>query len=126
MHRLVATPLVLALCLATCRDKTVVSAYPDLFVGVGLELTVKDGTPVVVRVLPGSSGGEAGVAADDRLIAVDGVPTQGKSLGDVVMSVRGRPDTQVTLTLLRREVRHVVVVRRRAMAKTGKDYERKP
>ena len=43
----------------------------------------------------------AGVKKDDRLLAVDGVSTKDMSLGDVVMRLRGRPDTQVSLDVER-------------------------
>jgi carboxyl-terminal processing protease len=121
----VAVPFVLLAALSVaCKEKKVVTSFPDAFVGVGVELTLRDHRPVVVRVIAGSSAAEAGVLPGDLLLAVDGVPTQGKSLGDVVMSVRGRPESQVTLTLQRQDQRHVVVVRRRTMSKSGSDYQR--
>ncbi len=99
-----------------------VAAFPDNYVGVGLELTMRGDEPVIVRLLSGGSAAEAGVEIGDRLTAVNGVPTRGKTLGDVVMSLRGRPGTQVTMTLLRGASRHIVVVKRRGMHKGKAGY----
>ncbi len=103
-----------------------VASFPDSFVGVGLELRMEGGQPVVVRALPGGSGEQAGILANDRLLAVDGKATQGQSLGDVVMRLRGAPESQVTLTLDRNGQRLVVALKRTKMVKRESDYSRAP
>ena len=119
------TPLILVAVIAAAGcQKKVVEAFPETFVGVGVELTMKDDAAEVVRVLPGGSAGEAGVLPGDRVTAVDGVATRNKKLGDVVMAIRGRPGTQVTLAVSRQQERLLIVVRRRGMSKTGNDYSR--
>ena len=55
-------------------------------------------------------------------MAVDGHETRGNSLGDTVMRIRGRPESQVTLTLQRGDQTILVVVRRKAMTKSGGSY----
>src|SRR5687768_11069867 len=85
-----------------CGRTEVVSAYPETFVGVGLELKIAEGNPVVVRTHETSPASTAGILPGDRVIEIEGEPTDGLSLGDVVMRLRGRPSTQVGLTLNRR------------------------
>ena len=106
-----------------CRGAEVVPSFPKSYVGVGMELHMDGPVPVVVRTLPGGSALEAGVEPGDRIVMIDGRPTHGQSLGDVVMRIRGKPESQVTLALDRDKERLIVVVRRRKMAKGKKDYD---
>ena len=47
------------------------------------------------------------------------------TLGNVVMKIRGRPETQVTLDVRRGKQKLVIILRRRAMQKSGGQYRRK-
>ena len=111
---------------ASCQRAEVVDSFPKDFVGVGMELNMVDGSAMVVRPLAGGSAAEAGIQSGDRIDMVDGKPITGQSLGDVVMRVRGKPDTQVTLTVDRNGQRFIMVVKRRKMAKTTDGYSTKP
>jgi carboxyl-terminal processing protease len=102
-----------------CQRTEVVESFPDSYVGVGMELRMADGLPEVVRTLPGSSARQAGVQPGDRIVMIDGLPTTGDTLGNVVMRIRGLPQSQVTLALDRGRERIIIVVRRRKMAKEG-------
>ncbi len=107
----------------TCERKQVVASFPDRFAGVGLELRIEKGAPVVVRALAGGSAAEAGVAPGDRVLAIDGVTTQGLSLGDVVMRIRGQPGSQLTLETERQGQRTLVVLKRKELVKNAtQDY----
>jgi len=115
--------LVLVLAGSACTRTEVVPSFPESYVGVGMELRMEDKVPVVVRTLPGGSARDAGVEPGDRLVMIDGRPTIEESLGDIVMRIRGRPESQVTLALNRGDQRLIIVVRRRKMAKQGNDYD---
>lgn len=54
---------------------------------------------VVEGVLPGSPAEQAGLAVGDVLVAVDGLPVDGKTIDDVVAVVRGPRGTEVILSL---------------------------
>ena len=69
--------------------------------GIGAELTIREGNIVVVRPLKGSPALEAGVQADDVIIAVDGVDIRGETLSQAVMRIRGPAKTTVELSILR-------------------------
>jgi carboxyl-terminal processing protease len=70
------------------------------FAGVGVYYA-QDGTDFVVQsVIPGTPAERAGVRAGDRIVAVDGKPTSGKTVNDLASEVRGEEGTQVTLTLV--------------------------
>lgn len=99
-----------------------ISAYPEEFAGVGLELHDGEHGPHVVRSLPGGSAEQAGLRPGDRVVAVDGLPTAGRSLADVVARLRGPAGSQVSLVLERGAVRMTVDLTRTAVARAGDDY----
>ncbi|MCU0504730.1 MAG: S41 family peptidase [Chloroflexi bacterium] len=70
------------------------------FAGIGAVLSEVGAELIVQSVIPGTPAERAGVKAGDRILAVDGADTTGKSVDDVVREVRGDEGTQVTLTLV--------------------------
>ena len=125
--RLVVAGLgITAMVVSGCRKKEIVAGFPNTYAGVGLELRVEGDAPVIVRALPGGSSEQAGVLAGDRLLAIDGATTKGLSLGDVVVKLRGAPDSQVTLTLDRKGQKLIVALRRAKMVKKKTDYGASP
>ena len=74
------------------------------FGGVGLEVTMKNGELRVVSAIDGTPAAKAGILADDFVQAIDGVPTAGGKLGDLVAKMRGAVGTPVTLTIVRRGI----------------------
>lgn len=69
------------------------------FGGVGLELDDRGGQPVVKGLMPGSPAWRAGLAPGDRIVAIDGAATRGASLADAISRLRGRPGTNVLLSV---------------------------
>lgn len=69
--------------------------------GIGAELTMKDGSVVVVAPLKGSPAQEAGLQPEDIIIEVDGTDISNETLTNVVQRIRGPKGTSVTLTLVR-------------------------
>lgn len=123
-HGLIALTCIIVACLALgCGRTEVVAGFPDSFVGVGVELRVEGDHPVVVRTLQGGPAHSAGLLAGDVITAVNSSTTEGISLGETVMRLRGAPDSQVTLTVTRGKDRITVVVRRKAMAKASGGYK---
>jgi carboxyl-terminal processing protease len=56
-----------------------------------------------VAPAPGGPAERAGIKAQDRILAVSGVPTEGKSLYDVAAMLQGPPQSSVILTLVPRD-----------------------
>lgn len=66
--------------------------------GVGLELALDPtGTPLVTTPVAGSPAWRAGIAAGDRIVAIDGAATAGMRLRDAVAALRGVAGTDVVL-----------------------------
>ena len=103
--------------LLACTRTEVVQSFPASYVGVGLELTIEEHNPVVVRILEGGSAEQVGVEPGDRVLEIDGKSTTDLTLGNAVMMIRGEPGSQVRLTIDRKDHQLVVIVPRRAMTK---------
>ena len=80
--------------LATMRERA-----SGAFGGVGLEIGVVGGHLTVIAPLPDTPAARAGIAAGDRLVAVDDRPVQ--RLGELVQALRGPPDTNVSVRIAR-------------------------
>jgi len=69
--------------------------------GVGLEITERAGNITVVTALPGTPGTRAGIRPGDLIAEVEGESALGWTVDEAVSRLRGRPDTEVTLTITR-------------------------
>ena len=68
-------------------------------VGLGFERD-QVGIHTVCSLIPGGTAAESGrILVGDKVLSVDGVPTQGRSVRDVSEMIRGKVDTDVALTL---------------------------
>jgi carboxyl-terminal processing protease len=71
------------------------------FSGIGAEIDVQDGLPRIVTPLEDSPAWKAGIAAGDMILAVDGEPTQGVNLMDIIKQIKGEAGTDVVLKVRR-------------------------
>jgi carboxyl-terminal processing protease len=73
--------------------------------GVGIQITKEKDTDNIVVIAPieDTPAYEAGIIAKDIILKIDGQTTQDMELNDVVELIRGKPGTNVTLTIKRRE-----------------------
>lgn len=76
------------------------------FEGIGIEFNMITDTVVVISPVSGGPSERAGIMAGDRIIAVEGDPIAGvrKSTNEVVSVLKGPKGTEVTVTVLRRNV----------------------
>lgn len=68
--------------------------------GIGAEVSVKNGQPVVVAPIPGAPAQKAGIRAGDVIVKVDGKDVSNMALDDLVNLIRGPAGTKVTLTVI--------------------------
>jgi len=71
------------------------------FGGIGVVLGQKDKELIVIAPMEGSPGAKAGIKAGDKVLKVDGKETRGRSLEEVVSTIRGKKGTSVELVLKR-------------------------
>ena len=71
------------------------------FGGLGIELADKNGLVKVVAPIDGTPAAQAGIEPGDVITRIDGRPTEGRGLTQIVESLRGPPGTRVTVTVAR-------------------------
>ncbi|MGW8183673.1 MAG: S41 family peptidase [Burkholderiales bacterium] len=88
------------------------------FGGLGIEVGMEDGFVKVVSPIDDSPASRAGLKAGDLIVKLDDTSVKGMTLGDAVKRMRGKPDTQITLTIVRKgETKPIVVTITRAIIK---------
>ena len=69
------------------------------FTGIGIHVTMRDNLVTVISPIEGTPAYEAGIKAGDKIIKVDGTPTE--DLRDAVKRMRGPKGTKVNITVVR-------------------------
>lgn len=71
------------------------------FFGIGAQVGVREGLPVIIAPIDGAPAEKAGIKAGDIIIEVDGEDVTTLSLNDVVDRIRGEKGVEVILTIFR-------------------------
>jgi carboxyl-terminal processing protease len=71
------------------------------FGGLGIEVTMEDGFVKVVSPIEDTPAAKAGLKTGDLIIRLDEKAVKGMSLGDAVKLMRGKPGTDIVLTVVR-------------------------
>jgi carboxyl-terminal processing protease len=97
------------------------------FGGLGIEVGMEDGFVKVIAPIDDTPAKTAGLKAGDLIIRIDEKPVKGMSLNEAVKLMRGKPGTEIELTILReggdrpfkvqlvRDVIHVASVKSRTL-----------
>ncbi|WP_396219280.1 S41 family peptidase [Gemmatimonas sp.] len=75
------------------------------YAGVGLQIDVRDGWPVVIEPIVGGPSERAGVLVGDRVVLVGTESTRGWSRDETSKAMRGPPGSRVTFTVERGDAR---------------------
>jgi carboxyl-terminal processing protease len=86
-----------------------VDAYKDLqagtqgeFGGLGIEVGMEDGLVKVVSPIEDTPAFKAGIKTGDLIMQLDDKLVKGMTLNDAVKMMRGKPDTSIKITILRK------------------------
>lgn len=71
------------------------------FGGLGIEVGMEDGFVKVIAPIDDTPAKRAGVEAGDLIIRLDDTPVKGMTLAEAVKIMRGKPGTNITLTIVR-------------------------
>ncbi|NKQ09640.1 S41 family peptidase [Pseudomonas sp. SST3] len=71
------------------------------FGGLGIEVGMEDGFIKVVSPIDDTPASKAGIEAGDLIVKIDGKPTKGMSMMDAVGMMRGKPGSDISLSLVR-------------------------
>ena len=74
------------------------------FGGLGIEVGVEDGIIKVISPIEDTPAFRAGVKAGDLIVKIDDTVTRGLPLNKAVERMRGKPGTQIVLTIARKDV----------------------
>jgi carboxyl-terminal processing protease len=74
------------------------------FGGLGIEVGVEDGIIKVVSPIEDTPAFRAGIKAGDLIVKIDDTVTRGLPLSKAVEKMRGKPGTQIVLTIARKDV----------------------
>jgi carboxyl-terminal processing protease len=72
------------------------------FGGLGIEVGTEDGQIKVIAPIEDTPAAKAGIQAGDIIIKIDNKATKGLNLGDAVKLMRGKPDTTIKITIIRK------------------------
>ncbi len=70
------------------------------FEGLGIEVIIKDGLLTVITPIIDSPAFKAGILVGDRIIKIDGEPTENMTIRDAIKKLRGKVGTKITLTVV--------------------------
>src|SRR5690349_2592365 len=98
------------------------------FGGLGIEVGMEDGFVKVISPIEDTPAFKAGIKPNDLIVKLDDTPVKGMTLNDAVKRMRGKPNTQITLTITRKgESAPIIVTLTRAIIKvqsiSSKMYE---
>jgi carboxyl-terminal processing protease len=81
------------------------------FEGIGISFNILNDTIFVVNPVPGGPSEQVGIKSGDRIILIDGEKVAGTGIknSDVFKRLRGKKGTQVTVSILRRSVKDLIV-----------------
>jgi len=71
------------------------------YVGIGAEVNTRDGFMIIVSPMDDSPAYNAGIEADDLIVAIDGESTFDRELDEIITVLTGTPGTSVTVTVQR-------------------------
>jgi carboxyl-terminal processing protease len=72
------------------------------FGGLGIEVGMEDGFVKVISPIEDTPAYRAGIKAGDLIVKLDDTPVKGMTLSDAVKRMRGKPKTQIILTIARK------------------------
>jgi len=74
------------------------------FGGLGIEITIKDGLLTIITPLEDTPAWKVGLKPGDRIVKIEDEVTRDFTLFDAVKKLRGKPGTDVNITVLREDV----------------------
>jgi carboxyl-terminal processing protease len=85
----------------------------EKIVEIGIHFQIMDSTPVVTDLIKDLPADKAGLQIGDKIVALDGQPTHGKTYDEVTQALRGQTGTPVTLALqtIQGEAKNLTITR---------------
>ncbi|MGE0267252.1 MAG: S41 family peptidase [Candidatus Omnitrophota bacterium] len=71
------------------------------FGGLGIEISIRDGLLTVITPIEDTPAWNAGIKSGDRIVKIEEELTKDITLGEAVKLLRGKPGTEINITILR-------------------------
>lgn len=71
------------------------------FGGLGIEISIRDGLLTIITPIEDTPAWNAGLKAGDRIVKIEDELTKDITLGEAVKKLRGKPGSEVNITILR-------------------------
>ena len=71
------------------------------FGGLGIEISIRDGLLTIITPIEDTPAWKAGIKAGDRIVKIEDELTRDITLGEAVKKLRGKPKTDISITVLR-------------------------
>ncbi len=81
------------------------------FEGIGAEIGIKDDILTIIAPLPDMPAEKAGIKSGDKVFAINGTSTSGITIDDAVSKIRGKKDTEVTLSIAREGEKNLLEIK---------------
>ncbi len=76
--------------------------------GLGIEIIKEENFIKVISPIDGTPASEAGIESGDLITSLDGISVKGMSISDAVKIMRGNPDTEISLTIIKKRTSEVI------------------
>jgi carboxyl-terminal processing protease len=97
------------------------------YVGIGAEVNQVDGVFTIVTPMDDSPAFRAGIMSGDKVVAIDGEPTEGETVEQSIERLLGEAGTQVVLTIDRSgEPLEITITRAQIKARAVRGFRRSP
>ena len=80
------------------------------FGGLGMEIGSEDGLIKIIAPIEDTPAERAGIKSGDYIVKINNDSTRGMTTTEAVKKMRGKPNTKITLTLLRKDASKPIVV----------------
>jgi len=91
------------------EQKSLLESASGKFGGLGIVIGMKDDVIKVISPIDDTPAYRAGIQAGDLIVKINDTPVRGMTLEDGVELMRGEPDTDVQLTIVRKNTKPFVV-----------------
>lgn len=90
--------------------KKITEGTEGQFIGIGIEIAIKNNFLTVVSPIEGSPASRVGILVDDKILEINGDSTEGITIEGAIEKLRGKVGTKVELRIMHRDSNQSVIL----------------